>query len=360
MKILFGMPSKDSVGGPVSSEPPFVDAIRALGVEVVKTDFVYGSRLERKTTTFERFTRVFRTALKIRKLLKKDEFDVVHLNTAFDKKTVLRDSFTLALVRRATHAKVFLKMHGTEPQQFLNAGFFWRRLIRFIDQRSDAIGVHTTKEVELLQKLGFHSSKFHLVKNVIPGAGEETKTIKEFRIPVRILFAGRFVKDKCVLESIKSVKVILERGHDVHLMCLGDGPEMKRAVELVKELDLEERVSLPGYVSEESVITALSESDIFIFPTRFGEGFPNIFFKALAKGLPVVTTRFRYADENFNDGEDCVFCDPDPESIAIGIDRILGSTDLRKRLYENGRAISASLSSGRVAKDYLELYEGLI
>jgi hypothetical protein len=40
MKILVGMPSKDSWGGPASSEPPFVAALRRASPEVREEVYV--------------------------------------------------------------------------------------------------------------------------------------------------------------------------------------------------------------------------------------------------------------------------------------------------------------------------------
>ena len=111
MKILFGMPSKDSWGGVIVTEPPFVEAIRNLDVEAVEEIYVYGDK-EKPTPFFERVSRVLKTAFRFRKLLKNQQFDLIHLNTSFDLKTILRDSFSIFLMN-PKQTKIFLKLHGT-------------------------------------------------------------------------------------------------------------------------------------------------------------------------------------------------------------------------------------------------------
>ena len=61
--ILIGMPAPDSLGGPISSEPPFVDALRAKGWDVVTDVYVYGDKLT-PTLLLERVSRVLRTAFR--------------------------------------------------------------------------------------------------------------------------------------------------------------------------------------------------------------------------------------------------------------------------------------------------------
>ena len=116
MKLLIGMPSKDSWGGPISSEPPFVEALREMGLEVVEADYVYGDK-ERPTPFLERIKRVWKTAFRFRRLLRNGSFVIVHLNSAFDLKTILRDSFSL-FVMNPRNTKVVFKFHGSEAQDF--------------------------------------------------------------------------------------------------------------------------------------------------------------------------------------------------------------------------------------------------
>ena len=98
MKILIGMPDKDSWGGPAASEPPFVDELGKLGVETVTETYVYGDK-ENSVSVISRVVRVIKTAFRFRRRLAESEFDIVHLNTAFDKKTIVRDAISIFLMR---------------------------------------------------------------------------------------------------------------------------------------------------------------------------------------------------------------------------------------------------------------------
>src|SRR5690349_3564455 len=97
-KFLIGMPAPDSLGGPISSEPPFVEALREKGLNVVTDVYVYGDKLT-PTPFLQRIKRVLRTAFRFRKLVRDHQPDIIFLNSAFDKKTILRDSASLFLMR---------------------------------------------------------------------------------------------------------------------------------------------------------------------------------------------------------------------------------------------------------------------
>ena len=67
------MPAKDSWGGPASSEPPFVEALRKLNPDVTEAVYVYGDK-EKPTPFLTRIRRVVQTAFLFRGILKKQKF----------------------------------------------------------------------------------------------------------------------------------------------------------------------------------------------------------------------------------------------------------------------------------------------
>src|SRR5438477_7790032 len=165
MRILIGMPDKDSWGGPAASEPPFVEALRKFGVEAVTETYVYGDK-ESSISVVTRVVRVIKTALRFRRRLREDEFDLVHLNTAFDKKTVVRDAISIFLMRPRT-AKVFLKIHGAAAHHISPSSPLYAPVIKYLDTRVACYGVFTQDEIESFLAHGLDQRKFHKIKNII-------------------------------------------------------------------------------------------------------------------------------------------------------------------------------------------------
>ena len=361
MKILFGMPSKDSWGGPISSEPPFIDAVRKAGIDVVEEDYVFGDKAT-PTSLGQRVKRVLRTAFRFRSLVRSDDFDVIHLNTAFDKRTLLRDTFSIFLMRPGG-AKVFLKLHGTEAHLFSQANWFYRFLLSYLNRRVDGFGVHSEAEIREFKALGFDVSKFHAVKNTVelkghPGAREtRRKSAKDNGL--ELLFVSRFIRAKGLLETIEACKFLRDDGISFSLYCLGDGEIKDAAEKLVVDLELGEHVVFTGYIPESEVEGHLFERDILIFPTQLAEGFPNVLFKAIAAGMSVVTTKTRAAVEYLEEGQNCLFCTTEPVDIAHKIKLLFEDESLRRRIEKNNIRFGEQLSADRVAAEFIAIYEKL-
>src|SRR6266436_2870575 len=88
MRILIGMPDKDSLGGPIYCEPPFVEGLRKAGVEVDEEVYVYGES-STPTPFLRRVWRVIEAARRLRRRTRENSYDVIHLNTSIDKKCVM-------------------------------------------------------------------------------------------------------------------------------------------------------------------------------------------------------------------------------------------------------------------------------
>jgi len=79
----------------------------------------------------------------------------------------------------------------------------------------------------------------------------------------------------------------LRKRCNARLMILGEGEERSALESLVKELALENCVSLPGFVS--NPYAYLTRSRLFVLSSQW-EGLPTVLIEALALGVPVVST----------------------------------------------------------------------
>lgn len=359
MKILVGMPSKDSWGGPISSEPPFVEALRELGADVTDEVYVYGDK-DKPTPLFERFRRVVSTTKRFRNLLQSNDFDVIHLNTAFDLKTILRDSYSIRFMKPG-RAKIFFKLHGSEAERFANANFFVRRLIDYLRRHVDGFGVHTREELENFKLLGFDERKFSFVKNAVTIhedlSDDFVRPQKERAEKFKLLFVARFIPAKGLLETIRACAIVRERGFEVELVAVGDGETRAEAETLTKELGLSDVVKFTGYIPESDVTKHFFDADLFVFPTRHPEGFPNVLFKAVAVGLPIVTTPVRAAGHYLEDGVNCLFSSQHPEDVAAKIIALIEDRKLRAEMSAANVRFGKSLLPQEIAREFLKIYE---
>jgi len=358
MKILVGMPAPDSWGGPISSEPPFVEALRGLGHEVVTEVYVYGDK-ERPTPTLSRISRVLRTAFRFRKLLKAGDFDILHLNTAFDIRTILRDSASLFLMRPG-RTKVLMKLHGSEAEEFSDASWLTKRLIGYIARRVDAFGYHTREEMDAFVNLGFDAPKFFPVRNAVTIhedlPPDFVRPQKDADGVFEILFVSRFIPAKGLVETIEACEELRKRGIRFRLTCVGDGPTLQEAQDAVGRLALGRVVTFTGYIPEDEVTKRFMSADLFVFPTSHKEGFPNVLFKAVAVGLPVVTTQIRAARDYLSEPDNCLFCKKDATDVADKMEHLIREPELRRTMSRKNAEYGKTLLPDAIAREFEEIY----
>lgn len=355
------MPAKDSWGGPIACEPPFVAALHALGVETEEEIYVYGDK-ERPTGVFERIRRVVATAFRFRQVVKNGSFDVIHLNTAFDLRSLLRDTISI-FIMRPKKAKILLKLHGSDPKSMLTANAIVRFMIGYLKKRVDGFGVLSNEERKGFSDLGFPADKLFVVKNaiVMPEIARETGIRGERgRVDAfDILFVSRFMPAKGLLETIQACAILKRSGISFTLHCVGDGEIREIAEREVTALNLTDNIEFTGYIPEAEVAKYFRTSDIFVFPTSHIEGLPLALFKAAIAGMPVVTTNIRAATDYLSEPENCLFCTTDPENIAANIIKLIGDKALRQKMRENNVKFGEVFAPPRIAGEYLEIYTNL-
>ena len=116
--------------------------------------------------------------------------------------------------------------------------------------------------------------------------------VKEARTPqlnpLKLLSYGRYVHKKGFDVLLRAMKGLVDTGVDVQLKIGGSGVELESLVALAGELDISDRVSLGVWI--EDVTIALDQADVFVLPSR-DEPFGIVMLEAMARGLPIVTTR---------------------------------------------------------------------
>jgi glycosyltransferase involved in cell wall biosynthesis len=126
---------------------------------------------------------------------------------------------------------------------------------------------------------------------------------------VNVLFIAHCTREKGVFDSVEGITLANEKlaaeGSPLRfrLTLIGafaSAVEEKELRELVQRRNLQNAVTILGFVSNERKNQELRDADIFCFPTYYlAEGQPASLIEAFAFGLPVITTRWRAIPEMF-------------------------------------------------------------
>lgn len=123
--------------------------------------------------------------------------------------------------------------------------------------------------------------------------------------------------------------------------------------DLVRALDLGERVVYLGFAEQLSALYA--GSDAFVFPSRY-EGFGLPVLEAMASGVPVVAADATSLPEVVGDAG-VLFGLDDVDGLADLLERILLDRPYHDRLAEQGIARAAEFSWEKTARQYLSAFE---
>lgn len=101
---------------------------------------------------------------------------------------------------------------------------------------------------------------------------------------------GNLIKHKRMHHTIKAFNKAFKNNPKVKMTIIGGGPEKRNLESLIKDLNLEDRVSLTGRIERKKIAEHFKYSDVFILASK-GETFGVAFIEAMASGLPVIATR---------------------------------------------------------------------
>ena len=150
---------------------------------------------------------------------------------------------------------------------------------------------------------------------------------------------------------------IYESDHNTRLYLVGDGPLHSELKSLVKELNLEEAVILPGLTDKPEDYYAISDAYI---QSSHREAMPLSVLEAMAAGLPVISTDVGgLRDVVKNNGR--LVRDNDEAALEDAMHWIKEMDfERRQSLAAESMAIAAEYSSEKMAEKYQAIYERLV
>jgi glycosyltransferase involved in cell wall biosynthesis len=179
----------------------------------------------------------------------------------------------------------------------------------------------------------------------------------------RFVQAGRLIEKKGLPVTLHTFKTFLSQYPNATLTIAGEGPLLGELQNLGRELNIAQRVSFTGFVSQEELREIYYQSHIFVHPSQTGrdgnqEGVPNAMLEAMASGLPVFATQHGGIPEAVENGVSGVLV---PERDDQGLARALVSAVLEPRvlseLARNGaEAVREKFNLARQGRGLEEIY----
>ena len=176
----------------------------------------------------------------------------------------------------------------------------------------------------------------------------------------RIMTVGRLVEKKGFPDLFRALGRLKDSGRRLTCQVYGDGPLLNSLTELRNSLGLADVVHFAGERSRESIVQALSDSEVFVLTPRVTEdgdrdGIPNVLVEAMACGLPVVSTSAGGISELVSHGVNGFLTAPgDVAGIEKQIATLLDSPELRQQMGVAARNTVEADYDVNVAAEQLE------
>lgn len=299
----------------------------------------------RTESSLQRIWRFAVSPLQLAYFIFRNQIEVVHINTSMNRKAFWRD-LSYLMVARLLRRRVVTQFHsGADPKDLFGRSL-QKSLFRHFLVASNVVAVLSTDAVRSY-RMYEPRVKVVLVPNAIEAAGllDCERPIKEPNEPLKLLFLGRIVRSKGILDTIAAMKLLKDEGVLCDLRIAGVGDALSEVKSLIEALDLGASVHLVGPVFGVDKNSLWLDSDIHIFPTYHNEGLPYSILESLAAGCVPVTCPVAAIPDVMNDGIHGIFVPPrDPAAIAKAIRHLFMHRDELATMAQAGRR--------RIAEDY--------
>lgn len=288
--------------------------------------------------------------LKIFKLSNK--YDIIHVHLP-------NPLSVLAIFFKKVKAKIVIHWHSDIIEQrvlYTLLSVFHKKVL----QKADKIIMTTNNYFKSSTQLFNFHHKCEIIPIGIPDVNSSGLPFKEKNDDDQIVvFAiGRLVTYKGFEKLISSAEFL---DNNIKILIAGNGPLKIKLSNLIKDLNVSDRVTLVGYLSESKLISYLKNADIFCLPsiTR-NEAFGVVLLEAMMFSLPIVCYDIPGSGVPFvarNNYNSEVVSDINFKDLARAINKISRDKELLKQYSLNSRKrFLKEFIAEKMQKDINNLY----
>lgn len=281
-------------------------------------------------------------------------------------------SLIAAKLAKRYHKPFVLTQHNT----FIQYDSSFDKIERLNDL---AIGKETLKDADRIitvsdatkqyvLSLGAKPEKIKVLHNGVdlvhfrPMPEKRLEIRKRLRIPQSstvALTVRRLVYKNGIDTLIECAAVAVKKNPNIVFLVVGKGPDQSSVQARIRQLGIEENFRLAGFVSDADLPSYYNAADLFVLPSKSGEGLPLVALEAMACGLPVIATKVGGISEILIDDYGKLVSPNQPEQMAEEVleyshrDLSKGRSELRARVEEK-------YSWDRNVETLVGIYEELI
>ena len=222
--------------------------------------------------------------VKIRKIIKKEKFDIIYLHTtlaAFWVRLALKGLKERPIVVNTVHGYLFGSGFSSLHNKIYLA---CERLVR---KQTDYILTMNSEDEKIAIESGLALSKTYKINGMgIDFSKKEIQASEPKAPPKNLIYVGEISERKNQILLVKA----LEKTEGTSLTLVGDGKERKSIEKYVKKHGLNDRVTITGFTK--NVGAYLKNADLYVSASKI-EGLPFNILEAMRARLPIVASNIK-------------------------------------------------------------------
>lgn len=249
-----------------------------------------------------------------------------------------------------------------------------KKIKRFVQKYADLFLCYTERARVCLMKEGVDESKIEVIKLGIDLKkfkiqNSKFKSNLKFKKEYKILFAGRLVEEKGVMDvytafqNVKSQISNCNSNLNIKLQIIGEGPLKNTLQSQIKRDKLDRFVTIVQKRYEE-MPKAYHEADVFVLPSKstktWEEQYGMVLIEAMASGLPIIAYDTGAIKEVVGDAGIYIH-EGDISGLAFAIRNLITDKEFAKKLGTMGRErAEKEYDCRKTAINIAELYRKLV
>ena len=204
------------------------------------------------------------------------------------------------------------------------------KLVDFFYKKTPFAVVSQSTLDEFLER-GFDFNNFSIVPNAIHQEAFPMQICEKFS-EFTLTYFGRLKKYKSVNHFIEAFKIISDKYPNAKLHLIGRGDYQPQLEELTKKLNISDKTTFHGFVSEEKKVELLQKAHIVV-NTSMKEGWGITNIEANACGTPTISANVPGLRDSVKDGESGLLYEySNIDLLAEKMDYLLSNPDTLNKI----------------------------
>lgn len=201
--------------------------------------------------------------------------------------------------------------------------------------------------------------KMEVIYNGVSLAEPDKPVVKNIQSKIKLIFVGRFSKQKNPLLFLKALVNLPEDCRkNLEISLIGNGPDKKKIEKFIKNFKSLPKTEIFSTLTPVEVKKYLAQSDVFVLITNW-EGFPYTILEAMSCGLPVIASDVGGINEAVNE-QNGILVNNEVGQIREAILKLVNDKDLRLRLGKQGRQdVIVKFSSEQMLEKISKVYNNI-